>query len=143
MGRSPPHVEGNIPIRSPSQLPVNDCSYPFSGNITLASGFSILSIKSLKSYCVLAIPLIPSKDFETRKTPLVETKLCTGLRAYKPALLAGWMTEPPVSVPMESGENPADTPTADPEEEPPVGFGNISIGTGRAEDIVANSFESI
>lgn len=38
---------------------------------------------------------------------------------YKPARFAGIQIEPPVSVPMDKGANPADTPTPDPEDEPP------------------------
>jgi hypothetical protein len=40
-------------------------------------------------------------------------------RAYSAALLAGVVKEPDVSVPKDSGLNPAATPTADPVDEPP------------------------
>jgi hypothetical protein len=38
---------------------------------------------------------------------------------YKADQSLGMMREPMVSVPMAMGENPAATPTADPEEDPP------------------------
>jgi hypothetical protein len=46
--------------------------------------------------------------------------------AYRPAFLAGYMSEPLVSVLRDRGAKPADTPTADPEEEPPHGLAIIS-----------------
>lgn len=42
-----------------------------------------------------------------------------GLIVYSAALVAGQIRDPAVSVPMEAGVNPAETATAEPEEEPP------------------------
>ena len=62
-----------------------------------------------------------------------------------PQRAAGWRIEPPVSVPSESGANPAATAAADPPDEPP-GTRSVSHGlwvTPKAEfsveEPIANS----
>lgn len=52
-------------------------------------------------------------------TPAKDTMPCVGLIVYNAALVAGILSEPLVTVPMEIGAKPAATPTADPEEELP------------------------
>ena len=86
----------------------------------------MLSAKRFTSYGVLAIKPIISNDREIRKTPLAETDPWAGLMAYRPALLAGYTSEPLVSVPRDRGAKPAETPTADPEEGPLHGMAIIS-----------------
>jgi hypothetical protein len=50
--------------------------------------------------------------------PSWETSPTVGLIVYRAALPAGQTSEASVSVPMARGAYPADTPTAEPEEEP-------------------------
>lgn len=54
----------------------------------------------------------------TGTTPEVDTSPVVGLMVYNAALPAGHTSDPSVSVPIESGAYPADTPTAGPPEEP-------------------------
>jgi hypothetical protein len=73
LGPPPPQVDGRIPTFDPSQLPVNESLYPFTGSFALVAGVKILSVKRLKSYGVLAIAPMASKDREILKTPSAET----------------------------------------------------------------------
>ena len=66
----------------------------------------------------LVKPPITSKREETRQTPDVSTLPTVGLRLYKAARVAGEVSDPIESVPSAIGENPAETPTAEPVEEP-------------------------
>lgn len=56
--------------------------------------------------------------------------LTVGLMVYKADLLAGIMSEPVVSVPIEMGHKPAATATAEPEEEPPGFYKGVRQPTG-------------
>jgi hypothetical protein len=50
--------------------------------------------------------------------PSWETRPIVGLIVYRAALPAGQTSEASVSVPMARGAYPADTPTAEPEDDP-------------------------
>lgn len=50
--------------------------------------------------------------------PARGTRPIEGLMVYKAALPAGQTNDPSVSVPIENGAYPAETPTAEPEDEP-------------------------
>lgn len=50
-----------------------------------------------------------------------------GLIVYREALPAGQISEPSVSVPMDIGEKPAETATADPDEDPDGFYFGVSI----------------
>lgn len=53
-----------------------------------------------------------------RQMPDMSTLPTVGLMVYKAARVAGEMSEPIESVPSAMGAYPAETPTAEPEEEP-------------------------
>jgi len=50
-----------------------------------------------------------------------------GFIVYSAARLAGIISEPDVSVPMEIGAKPAATQTAEPEDDPPVFYSYVSV----------------
>ncbi len=54
-----------------------------------------------------------------QKTPLVDTLAWVIFTAYRAARFAGLMADPSCSVATDSGANPAETPMAEPEDEPP------------------------
>jgi hypothetical protein len=68
-------------------------------------------------------PTVSNKEF-TGKTPCREVRPTVGLIVYNAARIAGLVSEPAVSVPIDMGAKPALTPTADPEDEPP-GFSSV------------------
>jgi hypothetical protein len=51
--------------------------------------------------------------------PTPEIMPIVGLIVYKAALVAGMFKDPSVSVPIDMGANPAATPTAEPDDDPP------------------------
>lgn len=51
--------------------------------------------------------------------PFVDMRPTVGLSVKRAARLEGWTREPLVSVPMAMGTYPAETPTAEPVDEPP------------------------
>jgi hypothetical protein len=51
--------------------------------------------------------------------PPPETMPIVGLIVYNAALVAGMFKDPSVSVPIDMGANPAATPTAEPDDDPP------------------------
>ena len=50
-----------------------------------------------------------------------------GLIVYRATLAAGTMREPSVSVPTENGAKPAETATAEPEDEPEGFYGLVLV----------------
>jgi hypothetical protein len=66
----------------------------------------------------LVKPPIASKWEETRQTPDMSTLPTVGSRLYKAARVAGEVSDPLDSIPSGIGANPAETPTAEPVEEP-------------------------
>lgn len=64
-----------------------------------------------------------SNVWDTGTMPCVDTSPTVGRMVYSAARPAGNISEPSVSVPMENGAYPAETATAEPEEEPD-GFSN-------------------
>lgn len=62
---------------------------------------------------------VVSRRSEAGKIPCVDTNPRVGRILYSAARFAGVTMEPSVSVPIASGEYPAETPTALPVEDPP------------------------
>lgn len=71
------------------------------------------------SWTVLAMQPTTSKVLETLQIPDISTVPLVGFIPYKADLEAGVTTEPSASVPIASGLYPTETPTAEPDEEPP------------------------
>ena len=71
-----------------------------------------------QSIWLVKIPIESSKGDKGRRPNLdIEPKV--GLKPMTPQLLAGSLTESPVSLPREKWANPVETTTADPLEDPP------------------------
>lgn len=67
-----------------------------------------------------AIGPAESKSYEIGHIPSCGINPRVGFREYTSARVAGMSRDPFVSVPIATGAKPADTPTAEPEEDPPV-----------------------
>lgn len=78
----------------------------------------MVSRTTARSYTVFAIGPAESKCLDIGTIPSCGTKPIVGLIVYKAALPAGHIKDPSVSAPMDTGAYPADTPTAEPEEDP-------------------------
>jgi hypothetical protein len=71
-----------------------------------------------RSYGVFVIGPAESMLCDTGTMPSCGTRPIVGFMVYSAARPAGQTSEPSVSVPIEKGAYPADTPTAGPEDEP-------------------------
>src|SRR5580700_2857730 len=78
----------------------------------------IASRRTARSATVFAIGPAESKFFETGTIPACGTSPIVGFIVYKAALPAGHTKDPSVSVPIDIGAYPAETATAEPEDDP-------------------------
>jgi len=86
--------------------------------ISFGSGFASTFIHiAISSTDFAKIPGV-SKELEGERMPVRESNPILGRRPYTALKAAGQVTEPVVSDPKATGENPADTATAEPDEEP-------------------------
>jgi hypothetical protein len=122
------HPSGlSTPIRISPHFPVTALLYPPSGTFVLV-GSTIASRRFARSRTDLVIGPAESASRVTGMMPSCDTILRVGLIVYRADRSLGMMSDPIVSVPIEMGEKPAATATAEPEEEPP-GFYNFSLAT--------------
>ena len=93
-----------------------------------------------------AARLAPSAPAETFSTPRRLTSPYVGFMPTTPHMVAGFLTEPPVSVPMAAGKKPAAVAAPEPLDEPPQKcswfHGLRAGGHGKSNDgpPVANSW---
>ena len=97
---------------------MSDGVKPVSGRAFRAWFVSRTSVTAARSVTGLAMVPAASNALETDQIPSMCTLSVVGFKAYRAARPAGWRREPSVSVPKDAGLNPAETPTADPVEDP-------------------------
>src|ERR1700761_1061180 len=105
--------------------PVTAERYPPSGIVVLL-GSTITSRRLARSKTDLVMGPAESASYVTGMIPYCGTILRVGLIVYSAALSRGIMSDPMVSAPIDTGEKPAATATAEPEEEPPGFYNSIS-----------------
>ena len=77
----------------------------------------------------LAMGPAESKWLDMGTIPSWGTRPIVGLMVYKAALPAGKTNDPSVSVPIENGAYPAETPTAEPEDDPEGLWGAVKLSS--------------
>ena len=92
--------------------------YPLAGRFCRDSGVNRISVTRARSAVHFAIAPTASKWDEIGQMPFISTLPIVGFSANNAALPAGCINDPSVSVPSERGLKPAETPTAEPVDDP-------------------------